>query len=196
MKIKKYLKFISYFIIFSFFINTNVYATENQKIVIPNSITINTDHKSISSVKYGDFLIHANRIRINERNEVVYCLEIEEGYPSGQTFYLSDDIEDDIDRIIASGYPNKTFEELNLDNEDEAYFATQIALWSFIKKYDISKLTGSNINIINAIKEIYNGNMGSKNSEITVNKEYTCSDESVQQVVVVFNKMKYPKQEG
>ena len=109
-------------------------------------------------------------------------------------FNLSGVPEEKIDNIIASGYPSKTPEELNLSNEDEAYFATQIAVWCSLEGYDVNKLTGQNPDVVEAIKTIYTQGLRARDMKMTVNKEYTSPNHSIQQVVVVF-KVK-PAQEG
>lgn len=192
MKINKYIKFICTLLIFPLFLANNVYAADRYD--IPESITITTDSKKIDEVKYENYTISSNRIRITGRDEVVYCLEIDEGYPSGQVFNLSGVPEEKIDNIIASGYPSKTAEELNLSNEDEAYFATQIAVWCSLEGYDVNKITGKNLNVVEAIKTIYTQGLRARDMKMTVNKEYTSPNRSIQQVVVVF-KVK-PAQEG
>lgn len=192
MKINKYIKFICTLLIFPLFLANNVYAADRYD--IPESITITTDSKKIDEVKYENYTISSNRIRITGRDEVVYCLEIDEGYPSGQVFNLSGVPEEKIDNIIASGYPSKTPEELNLSNEDEAYFATQIAVWCSIEGYDVNKLTGHNPDVVEAIKTIYTQGLRARDMKMTVNKEYTSPNRSIQKVVAVF-KVK-PAQEG
>ena len=56
---------------------------------IPNSITIITEKDKLYEVKYENYTIASKKIRIDGRDEVVYCLEIDKGYPSGQTFNLT-----------------------------------------------------------------------------------------------------------
>lgn len=192
MKINKYLKFICTLLILPLFLTTNVYGADRYD--IPQSIKITTDKNKISVVDYENFEISSRRIHIEGRDEVVYCLEIDKGYPSGEVFNLSGTPDEDIDNIIAAGYPSKTPDELGLSSEDEAYFATQIAVWCSLEGYDINKLQGSNNNIIEAIKQIYFQGVGARNMKTTLNKEYTSANKSIQQVVVVF-KIK-PKMEG
>ena len=192
MKIKRYIKFICTLLVFPLFLTNNVYSADRYD--IPESITITTDSKKIDEVEYENYTISSNRIRVTGRDEVVYCLEIDEGYPSGQVFDLSGVPEERIDNIIASGYPSKTPEELNLSNEDEAYFATQIAVWCSIEGYDVNKLTGRNPDVVEAIKTIYTQGLRARDMKMTINKEYTSPNRSIQQVVVVF-KVK-PAQEG
>lgn len=192
MKINKYIKFICTLLILPLFLAGNVYAADRYD--IPQSIKISTDKNKIAEIEYENYTISSNRIRIYGREEVVYCLEIDKGYPSGQVFNLSGNPEQNIDNIIASGYPSKTPAELGVASEDEAYFATQIAVWCSLEGYDINKINGNDEKVVQAIKEIYTQGLRARNIKTTLNKEYTSPNGSIQQVVVVF-KVK-PAQEG
>ena len=60
--------------------------------------------------------------------------------------------------ILISGSPYKTLAELGLNNEDEATFATQFALWIYLNNLDINLITpyaSGNENVVEAIKKIY-----------------------------------------
>ena len=64
--------------------------------------------------------------------------------------------------ILISGSPYKTLSELGLNNEDEASFATQFAIWTYLNKLVLNLITpyaSGNENVVNAIKKIYNGGM-------------------------------------
>nr|WP_294403271.1 thioester domain-containing protein [uncultured Clostridium sp.] len=102
---------------------------------------------------------------------------------------------EEVDGIITNGYPNVSFEELNLSNENDAYFATQIAIWSCLEGYDVSKIKSNNMAVLNAIKTIYSRGMA-QNKEVKYgNVEYISPNESIQRVVMVFEKL-HPAQEG
>jgi TQXA domain-containing protein len=73
-----------------------------------------------------------------------------------------EEINEKLNNIIAAGYPNRSVSELNLNNENEAYFATQIAIWSLISGYDVNKMKGDNPKILEAIKNIYYDGMDAK----------------------------------
>ena len=60
--------------------------------------------------------------------------------------------------ILTSGSPYRTIEELGLNNEDEASFATQFALWIYQNNLDINAIapySSENQNVVDAIKRIY-----------------------------------------
>ena len=192
MKINQYVKLICALLIMPLFLTNNVYAARRYE--IPESITITTGKTKLGEVEYENYTISARRISTDDEEEVVYCLDIDKGYPSGQVFYLKGNTEAIIDNILASGYPDKTPQELNLSNEDEAYFATQIAIWCALEGYDVNKLTGDNENVIEAIRTIYNQGIEGKNIKEVLNKEYISSNQSIQRVVISFDVK--PAQEG
>ena len=60
--------------------------------------------------------------------------------------------------ILISGSPYKTLAELGLNNEEEATFATQFAVWTYLNNLDLSLITpyaAGNENVVEAIKKIY-----------------------------------------
>ncbi|MDU3723223.1 MAG: thioester domain-containing protein [Clostridium celatum] len=150
---------------------------------IPESIVINTGNTIIGNIYYDDYYLQAKRI--NCEIGIPYCLEIEKNYPSGENFISIGNVRNDIIGILAAGYPNKSIKELGVDTENDAYFATQIALWSKIEGYDINKFQISNIKILDAIKNIYanSENYTSQDVRHTL-LEYETSANSVQRIVL------------
>lgn len=73
-----------------------------------------------------------------------------------------------------------------MKNENEAYFATQIAIWSYLEGYDINAITGEDINIVNAIRQIYNEGMSYSHPIKTINKVYISNNNSIQNLVAIF----------
>ena len=72
-----------------------------------------------------------------------------------------------VSSIILSGSPYKTLAELGLNNEDEATFATQFAVWTYINHLDLNSITpyaSGNENVVNAIKSIYNNGIALSHS--------------------------------
>lgn len=64
--------------------------------------------------------------------------------------------------ILISGSPYKSLDELGLNNEDEASFATQFAVWAYLENLDLNAITpysAGNENVVNAIRKICNDGM-------------------------------------
>ncbi|MGL5380308.1 thioester domain-containing protein [Clostridium sp.] len=156
--------------------------------IIPNNMVIATENNYLYQVEYEDFYIKARKITSEDKKNVGYCLEIDREYPSGENFVLLGDPIDVVNGVLNAGYPNKTYQELNLDNEEQAYFATQIVIWSVIEGYDVYKFKGDNPKIINAIRSIHdNGVNGvSKPTGKYIYKEYDTNN-VVQDIVMVLN---------
>ena len=181
MKCKKFIKVLSYFIICTLLVGTNIGAS------MPDTVKIITDKGILYTVQYDNYDLNVERIRIEGSNDIVYCLEIDKKYPSGQTFLINATENEKINNIIAAGYSNRSVAELNLDNENEAYFATQIAIWSSVQGYDVNKIKGDNPRILEAIVNIYNDGVSGKYNNKIQSKIYKTSDESVQEVIVISN---------
>jgi len=179
MKLKKYIKVISYFIIFTLLVGTNIGAS------MPDTVKIITEKGIIDTVHYENYDLNVERIKIEGSDDIVYCLEIDKKFPSGQTFLINGTNNEQINNVIAAGYPNKSVAELNLDNENQAYFATQIAIWSSVQGYDVNKIKGDNPKILNAIRTIYNDGVSGKYKNKIQSKIYKTSDNSIQEVIII-----------
>lgn len=178
MKFKKLTKMMSYFIMFIIFMGSIVGADLSDFKVI-------TDKQSLGTVQYNNYDISARKIRIEGSDNVVYCLEINHSYPSGQNFSSTGNLSKNIENVVAAGYPNRSFAELKLDNENEAYFATQIAIWSAMEGYDVNKFKGENPYILDAIRNIYNDGMNGKYANRIRTNVYKTKDESVQEIITI-----------
>lgn len=178
MRFKKFSKTVCYFMIFIVFIGIMIGAdTANFK--------VKTDKKPIDKVQYDGSDFNVSKMRVEGSDNVVYCLEITKKYPFGQVFSSIGDLSKNIENVVAAGYPNRSFKELNLDNENEAYLATQISIWSAMEGYDVNKFTGSNSKILDAIKNIYNDGMSGKYINKIRTKAYKTNDESIQEIITV-----------
>lgn len=202
MKSKKYLKILSFLMVFNMLMAIIIGADT------PESFKVIVDKKPLYTVQYDGYDITAGRIRIEGSNNVVYCLEVNKNYPSGQNFSLIGNLSDNINNIVAAGYPNRSIAELSLDNENEAYFATQIAIWSGMEGYDVNKFKGDNPKILEAIKNIYNEGMNGKYANKIRTKAYKTNNESIQEIITIHiddlmaeqkaeaKQKEYPPQEG
>ena len=202
MKFKKYMKVLSYFIIFTLLVGTNMGAS------MPDTVKITTEKGILYTVQYDNYDLNVEKIKIEGSNDIVYCLEIDKKYPSGQNFLINGTNNEKINNIIAAGYPNRSVAQLKLDNENEAYFATQIAIWSSVQGYDVNQIKGDNPKILAAIRNIYNDGVSGKYKNIIQSKIYKTSDDSVQEVIVISSddlmaedkaeseQMEYAPQEG
>lgn len=156
--------------------------------MLPNNIIINTSESTIAQVRYETYYLFANRILPEGNGDVAYCMEIDKEYPHGERFTKSDSITYDIDNLLSLGYPNLTASELGVNTEDEACFATQIAIWCYLEGYDANEITGENKRIIDAIKYIYNGNLRGISGRNNYDYKIYTKDEAVQDIVILSRK--------
>lgn len=94
--------------------------------------------------------------------------------------------------IILNGYPYKTLNELGLNSNEEAKFATQFAVWTYLSKLDFNKiepLNSSNQNVVNAIKKIYTNGVNNKIEDNSLNIEEIDKDFNIDNI----NKEYYSK---
>lgn len=182
MKINK--KILSFIMLVILLVNFNYTCWAVQ---INDEIKITTSENYIGKLRYEDFSIRAKLIKAVETNEIGYCLEIDKNYPSGETFKFIDYATGKLASILSLGYPNKTYQELNVDSEEEAYFATQIAIWSFIEGYDVNGFIGEE-RILEAIKKIYKDGILNKDT-LEDSKKYMIYNfnDKVQNIVFLKN---------
>lgn len=177
-----------------FIMNIGSIAQAYSLIEVPSNVVFNTKDNRVGRVLYEDltlqknqrFYLEAKQIVEANSEDVAYCLEIEKSYPSGETFTLSGEPLPEVKSLIAAGYPSRTPEQLNLKASSDAYFATQIALWCYLEGYDVYKIHSDNIEVVSAIRSIYNDGVNGVATSTNYHiKEYFTNDK-VQDIVVAF----------
>lgn len=180
--------FVLFFVLFVSIItlinsSRNAYA---EPLSIPNHLKVTVGNHIINSIRYEDFILEAKRI--NTDVGPAYCLEVEKDYPSGQTFEFIGKPAREVIGMMAAGYPNRSAAEIGLDSDDDAYFATQMAIWCVTEGYEPSKFRHGDKYLLQAIKNIYNEGMQYTGEDLNHDSmEYYYSD-SVQRIVVYINK--------
>ena len=189
MKNKILLKVLVIIYLLTFSINNIAFAStkntnESYKVYCysdPN-LYIRYDNKLQSNYKYY-YYDETNTQRL------AYCLEL--GVPGAETFpndhfvYLEDAIKDEkVLSILSYGYPYNSLENIGVENESKAIYATQFALWTYLSNLDINKITptnDSNINVVNAIKYIYNNGINNSFTEnnIDITYEYNAKIDNI-----------------
>ena len=163
----------------------NVIADPIEKIPIPNHTIITAKDGIINVVGYENFYLQAQRIESDVG--IGYCIEVEKDYPTGQNFEFVGKPARQVVGMMAAGYPNKTAAELGLTTDDNAYFATQIAIWCVTEGYPPNKFKSKDKELLQAIKNIYEEGMQYKGDDLEhVVMEYYYND-SVQRIVVYIN---------
>lgn len=181
MKFLRKPKFIVLTIILSLFLYTSLVTFSAN--ADPNELTINTDDVILGKVYYDNFSIIAKNI--NAPNGIAYCLEIDKDYPNGESFVYTGEVSPEVKNILTCGYPNTAPSDLNLISEEDAYFATQIAIWCSIEGYDVSKITGDRPEIVAAINTIYTNSINFVDNNLRYNIDLFFSVDRVQDIAVV-----------
>ena len=164
----------------------NVIADPIEKIPIPNHTIITAKDGIINVVGYENFYLQAQRIESDVG--IGYCIEVEKDYPTGQNFEFVGKPARQVVGMMAAGYPNKTAAELGLTTDDNAYFATQIAIWCVTEGYPPNKFKSKDKELLQAIKNIYEEGMQYTGNDLDYTvMEYYYSD-SIQRIVVYINK--------
>lgn len=156
------------------------------KMAIPNHLNVTVSDYVINLIRYEDFYLEAKKI--NTDVGPAYCLEVEKDYPSDQTFEFEGKPAREIVGMMAAGYPNKSAAELGVASDDDAYFATQMAVWCVTEGYEPSKFKHKDKALMQAIKNIYNEGMQYTGNDLDhTAMEYYYSD-NIQRIVVYINK--------
>ena len=172
----------------------NVIADPIEKIPIPNHTIITAKDGIINVVGYENFYLQAQRIESDVG--IGYCIEVEKDYPTGQNFEFVGKPARQVVGMMAAGYPNKTAAELGLTTDDNAYFATQIAIWCVTEGYHPNKFKSKDKELLQAIKNIYEEGMQYTGNDLDYTvMEYYYSD-SIQRIVIYINKKSETTDEG
>ena len=167
-------------------LSANVMALQTEKLSIPNHVTVTVGDEIINEIAYENFILEAKRIETSVGPG--YCLEVEKDYPSGELFEFVGKPAKQVVGMMAAGYPNKTAAEIGVSTDDNAYFATQIAIWCVTEGYSPNKFKSKDKELLQAIKNIYEEGMQYTGNELDhTAMEYYYSD-SVQRIVVYINK--------
>ena len=149
---------------------------------IPKDLVINTGTDVIGIMYYDNFYIKANKITSNLG--VGYCLEVEKEYPHGETFGLVSKNDKEVDKVLSVGYPNVSASELGVASDDDAYFATQVVIWSIYEGYDVNKIDIADKNVLQAVKNIYNNYKNNTSNIVLENAAEYYYNDKVQRIIV------------
>lgn len=149
---------------------------------IPKDLVINTGTDVIGIMYYDNFYIKANKITSNLG--VGYCLEVEKEYPHGETFGLVSKNDKEVDKVLSVGYPNVSASELGVASDDDAYFATQVVIWSIYEDYDVNKIDIADKNVLQAVKNIYNNYKNNTSNIVLENAAEYYYNDKVQRIIV------------
>ncbi|SEB22604.1 VaFE repeat-containing surface-anchored protein [Bacillus nitratireducens] len=82
--------------------------------------------------------------------KIAYCLTYGLKSPNGEDLPEMSKTNDIVYRVLLNGYPQKNPSELGVSNEEEAHYATQLAIWHVLGQVSMYDLTYYNKNVMQA----------------------------------------------
>ncbi|MGN4897536.1 SpaA isopeptide-forming pilin-related protein [Bacillus cereus group sp. MYBK14-3] len=92
----------------------------------------------------------------NSSGQIAYCLTLGLKSPNGEDLPEMGKTDNVVYRVLLNGFPQKSVEQLGVANQNEAHYATQLAVWNAIGQLDVNELKHANKNVEKAAKAIIN----------------------------------------
>ncbi|OPD59630.1 VaFE repeat-containing surface-anchored protein [Bacillus anthracis] len=92
----------------------------------------------------------------NSSGQIAYCLTLGLKSPNGEDLPEMGKTDNVVYRVLLNGFPQKSVEQLGVINQNEAHYATQLAIWNALGQVDVNELNHANKNVEKAAKEIIN----------------------------------------
>ncbi|MGL4773411.1 MAG: Cys-Gln thioester bond-forming surface protein [Clostridium sp.] len=139
--------------------------------------------REIGEFRYRGDTYGVKRITMDGTGDIAYCLEINNDYPNDDHFTKDGTVNELLSCLMDNSFPQKTASELGVDNDNEAYLATQIVLWSIVEGFNVNLITTPNKNTQRAIVKIYNKvtSIGTSQTKYPV---YSPGNKEIQDIVV------------
>ena len=105
---------------------------------------LNNIYVKIANTKLGD----------NVAYSITYNYDI---IPQGELSYTKYFVSGELTSVFMNGYPNLSYEEMDLQNEEEAYIATQLAVYEIISRKQLTDISNGtfSLDMIRASEEQY-----------------------------------------
>ncbi|MGH0933953.1 SpaA isopeptide-forming pilin-related protein [Bacillus mycoides] len=92
----------------------------------------------------------------NSSGQIAYCLTLGLKSPNGEDLPEMGKTDNVVYRVLLNGFPQKSVQQLGVANQNEAHYATQLAVWNALGQLDINELKHANKNVEKAAKAIIN----------------------------------------
>ncbi|MGG3674867.1 VaFE repeat-containing surface-anchored protein [Bacillus nitratireducens] len=92
----------------------------------------------------------------NSSGQIAYCLTLGLKSPNGEDLPEMGKTDNVVYRVLLNGFPQKSVEQLGVANQNEAHYATQLAVWNALGQLDVNELKHENKNVEKAAKTIIN----------------------------------------
>ncbi|EOO34626.1 SpaA isopeptide-forming pilin-related protein [Bacillus mycoides] len=92
----------------------------------------------------------------NSSGQIAYCLTLGLKSPNGEDLPEMGKTDNVVYRVLLNGFPQKSVQQLGVANQNEAHYATQLAVWNALGQLDVNELKHANKNVEKAAKAIIN----------------------------------------
>lgn len=161
---RKFIVVMSFLVLLVFVANSKIFASDISQNY--GKYRIFAYEESNRYIKYRNVPQRIPEYYYLNKNSVklpAYCMnlgmigaeKISGGYEVAANEAINDNI---VNNIILNGYPYKTIEQLGLQTESQARYATQFAIWAKLNNLDLNSIVPMEPqyqNVIDAIKNIY-----------------------------------------
>ncbi|WP_242218047.1 SpaA isopeptide-forming pilin-related protein [Bacillus cereus group sp. BfR-BA-01380] len=96
---------------------------------------------------------------------IEYCLSLNLPSPTGQDLPEMGRATDAVYRVLLNGYPQKSPAELGVSTPEEAYYATQLAVWITLGQLQVDELVPQNQQIHTLMKQLVEKSKNGKESQ-------------------------------
>ncbi|MED0999028.1 thioester domain-containing protein, partial [Bacillus mobilis] len=101
----------------------------------------------------------------NSSGQIAYCLTLGLKSPNGEDLPEMGKTDNVVYRVLLNGFPQKSVEQLGVANQNEAHYATQLAVWNALGQLDVNELNHTNKNVEKAAKAIINAANNSQDTQ-------------------------------
>ncbi|MED2635034.1 VaFE repeat-containing surface-anchored protein [Bacillus thuringiensis] len=106
----------------------------------------------------------------NSSGQIAYCLTLGLKSPNGEDLPEMGKTDNVVYRALLNGFPQKSVQQLGVANQNEAHYATQLAVWNALGQLDVNELKHENKNVEKAAKAIIsNANNSEETQDVFMN---------------------------
>ncbi|MEH6891603.1 SpaA isopeptide-forming pilin-related protein [Bacillus sp. JJ864] len=115
----------------------------------------------------------------NSSGQIAYCLSFGLHSPNGRDLPESGRTDDIVYRVLLSGYPQKSPQELGVSTWEQAHYSTQLAIWNSFGQINVNELQFKDAAVERATKAIINAaNQNQDTQDVWMNVVPTSKQEA------------------
>ncbi|KAA0777170.1 TQXA domain-containing protein [Bacillus sp. AR2-1] len=101
----------------------------------------------------------------NSSGKIAYCLTLGLKSPNGEDLPEMGKTDNIVYRVLLNGFPQKSVGQLGVASQNEAHYATQLAVWNALGQLEVNELKHANKNVEKAAKAIINAANNSQDTQ-------------------------------